>query len=115
LNALAAYVQTLHSSANPDMTTPETLARGKTLFAQNCAVCHGVLGDGKSAIAATLSPAPASFKWVQPDLGQVLQVLQDGIPGAAMPTWKDLLSESDRKAVAGFVRSLYEPSKLNGR
>jgi hypothetical protein len=28
-----------------------------------------------------------------------------------MPVWKDQLSESDRAAVAGFVRSFYEAAK----
>jgi cytochrome c oxidase cbb3-type subunit 2/cytochrome c oxidase cbb3-type subunit I/II len=115
LNALVAHVQTLHPFANPEKAAPETLARGKTLFLQDCAVCHGAIGDGKSAVAATLAPAPANLKWIRPDFDYVLQILRDGIPGTAMPSWKDQLSESDRGALAGFVRSLYESTKLNER
>jgi len=36
-------------------------------------------------------------------------VLREGIPGIAMPPWKkDQLSEPDRAALAGYVRSLYD-------
>ena len=115
LNALAAFVLTLHKPANAMRTTPESSDRGRALFLQNCSPCHGLLGDGKSAIAATLTPPPANFHLKQPDFDHVMQVLQDGIPGTAMPTWRDQLSESDRAALAGFVRSLYAPTKLDKR
>ncbi len=114
LSALAAYVQTFHPVAKTDQAPPEILAQGRTLFQKNCAACHGELGDGKSAVAATLSPPPANLKWMQPDFEFALQVLQNGIPGTAMPSWKEQISESDRRALAGFVRSLFEPETPKG-
>jgi mono/diheme cytochrome c family protein len=45
---------------------------------------------------------------MQPDADLILQLLRDGIPGTAMPSWKEQLPESDRAAIADFVRSLYE-------
>jgi cytochrome c oxidase cbb3-type subunit 2/cytochrome c oxidase cbb3-type subunit I/II len=107
LSALAAYVQSLHPVANPDQPTSEILVRGNALFRKNCAPCHGEFGDAKTAVASTLSPPPANLKWIQPDFDFELKVLRDGIPGTAMPSWKDQISESDRKALAAFVRSLY--------
>jgi cytochrome c oxidase cbb3-type subunit II len=83
------------------------------LFRQACAPCHGIHGDGKSAAAATLAPAPTNFQLEQPDFNYVLQVLREGVPGTAMPIWKSQLSESDRAAVANYVRSLYELSPSN--
>jgi cbb3-type cytochrome c oxidase subunit III len=112
LNAVAAYVQSLHPDHNPDRATPETLARGAALFIKNCAPCHGEVGDGKSAASRTLSPPPANLKWIQPDFDFELRVLRDGIPGTAMPSWKDQISESDREALAAFVRSLYESTEV---
>jgi cbb3-type cytochrome c oxidase subunit III len=112
LDGLAAYVQTLHSSVNQNITTTETSTRGKTLFIQACAPCHGALGDGKSVAAATLAPAPTNLKWEQPDFDYVLQVLREGVPGTAMPVWKNQLSESDRAALANYVRTLYAPNQL---
>jgi mono/diheme cytochrome c family protein len=113
LRALAEYVQTLHPPA--DSTTPEPAPseHARNLFTQNCAACHGLSGDGKGAAAATLMPPPASFKLNQPDFDLILKVLREGIPGTAMPAGPAQLSESDRAALAGFVRSIYEPAKAN--
>jgi len=39
---------------NPVMPTPETLANAKKFFGFDCAMCHGVTGDGKSDLAASM-------------------------------------------------------------
>jgi len=107
LTALAAYVQTLHQPAKVAPVSPEALQHGNRIFLQNCAPCHGVSGDGKGAAATALIPEPASFKLKQPDFDYILQVVSDGIPGTAMPAWKNQISESDRRALADFVRSCF--------
>jgi len=107
LSALAAYVQTLHPVTTPEQPASEVLVHGQILFQQACAACHGVNGDGKAAAAAVLAPAPTNFRLERPDTDYVLDVLRDGIPGTAMPALKSQLSESDRKALASFVRSFY--------
>jgi mono/diheme cytochrome c family protein len=107
LGALGAYVQSLHPPGKVDPVSLPSLQRGNQVFLQNCAPCHGVAGDGKGTVATTLIPEPANFKWKQPDADYILQVLSDGIPGTAMPAWKNQISESDRRALAGFVRSLF--------
>ena len=109
LSALAAYVQSLHPAGQPDAVSPASLQRGNQVFQQNCAPCHGASGDGKGTAAAALRPEPANFQWKQPDPGYILQVLSEGIPGTGMPAWKSQISESDRRALAGFVRSLFSP------
>jgi len=46
-------------------TTPSarpSVARGETLFRENCVVCHGVRGDARTERAKTLDPPPASFR-----------------------------------------------------
>jgi cytochrome c oxidase cbb3-type subunit 2/cytochrome c oxidase cbb3-type subunit I/II len=108
LRAVSAYVQTLHAPSKSDDIARAPTERAKDLFQKNCAPCHGVHGDGESALAATLIPPPANFKRMQPDADLILQLLRDGIPGTAMPSWKEQLPESDRAAIADFVRSLYE-------
>ena len=107
LGALAAYVQSLHPPANVDLVPPPSLQRGNQVFLQNCAPCHGAAGDGKGTAATTLIPEPANFKWKQPDSDYILQVLSEGIPGTAMPAWKNQIPELDRRALADFVRSLF--------
>jgi cytochrome c oxidase cbb3-type subunit 2/cytochrome c oxidase cbb3-type subunit I/II len=114
LAALAAYVQNLHPTSNTDQPSRGALEHGRTVFLQNCAPCHGVSADGKGVAAATLNPRPANFKLKQPDFDYILQVVRDGIPGTAMPSWKAQLSESDRAALARFVRSVFEDTNSRG-
>ena len=39
---------------NPIKPTPENLADAKKLFGYDCAMCHGVAGDGKGDLAASM-------------------------------------------------------------
>jgi mono/diheme cytochrome c family protein len=108
LSALGAFVQSLHPFTTPEAATPESLQRGSQVFMQNCAPCHGMAGDGKGTAAAALIPQPANFKLKQPDFNYILQVLTDGVPGTGMPAWNQQIPEPDRRALAGFVRSLFQ-------
>jgi mono/diheme cytochrome c family protein len=114
LDALAAYVLTLHPPGQPDKASPEALQRGNQVFEKNCAQCHGALGDGKGPAAATLMPEPANFKLKQPDFEYIVKVLSEGIPGTGMPAWRDQIPESDRQALASFVRGLFERADSTG-
>ncbi|MGA7158162.1 MAG: cytochrome c [Acidobacteriaceae bacterium] len=58
---------------NPVKATPEGQARARKIYSYDCAVCHGVNGDGKGDIAATLKPAPKD--WTNP---ATLQNVTDG-------------------------------------
>jgi cbb3-type cytochrome c oxidase subunit III len=107
LIGLVSYVQSLHPIVPPEPAAPESLARGRTLFLQLCASCHGVQGDAKSPAALALAPAPTNFRLEQPDASYVLKVLDEGISGTAMPSWKKQLSESDCLALASFVSTFY--------
>lgn len=108
LSALAAYVKSLHSTSESTNLTPDSLAHGSALFLKNCVPCHGSSGDGKGPASVTLSPPPANFRQIQPDADYIQKVLREGIPGTGMPVWAGQLSESDRVALAGYVRSLYD-------
>ena len=108
LAALSAYVQTLHQAPQAKQAPPGDARRGGELFQQNCAPCHGVLGDGKGPNSTNLLPEPANFKLKQPNSDYILQILKDGIPGTGMPSWQNQLSDSDRRDLANFVPSLFE-------
>ena len=45
----------------PQKSAEEMLAQGKRVYEQNCAICHGVTGDGKGDAAQFLVPRPRSF------------------------------------------------------
>jgi cytochrome c oxidase cbb3-type subunit I/II len=109
LRALVAYVQSLHvSGAVPSTQGATGLNDGESLFAANCASCHGATGAGNGPVAGALAPRPTNFRLKNPTRERVLDVLADGLPGTAMAPWKNQLSEDQRHALAEFVRSLYD-------
>lgn len=94
---LAAYPVPLAPSSPPD------LARGATLYAQNCAACHGANGDGHGPNAARLDPPPIAFadktRADQRSLFGLYQVISQGLDGTAMQSFA-ALPEADRWALA---------------
>ena len=112
LRALVAYIQSLHVPSALSSTQGATsLNEGESLFAANCASCHGARGAGNGPVAGALAPQPTNFHLKKPDWERVLEVLANGLPGTAMPPWKSQLSVDQRYALAEFVRSLYGSSR----
>src|SRR3546814_13717184 len=64
------------------------LARGASLFAQNCASCHGMTGNGHGPDAAKLTTPPIAFSEIvrarQRSPFALYQVIDQGIDGTAM-------------------------------
>jgi cytochrome c oxidase cbb3-type subunit I/II len=109
LRALVAYMQSLYpSSAAPPTQEATSLNEGKAVFAANCANCHGDRGAGNGPEAGALAPPPTNFHLKKPSQERAWQVLENGVPGTSMPPWRIQLSADQRRAVAEFVRSLYE-------
>jgi mono/diheme cytochrome c family protein len=108
LRTLIAYVQSLGVPSAPSMS-PETASvdQGKALFAANCASCHGDQESGNGPAAGALAPPPTNFNVKRPTQRRVLDVLENGIPGTAMPPWKRQLDQEQQQALAEFVHSLY--------
>ena len=92
------------------------LSRGQVLYEKNCAVCHGVPGDGKGEAAYLLQPKPRNFRAgkfrlvtaqnLEPTREDVFRTVTNGMPGTAMPSWLPL-PESDRWALADHVLKLH--------
>lgn len=89
----------------PIAVTEESLAMGADIFAQNCARCHGPEGQG------TQRAPSLNVKSYLADVNDAAleQIVTFGVPGTAMPTWGDRLSEVEIQAVVGFMRS-WEPT-----
>jgi mono/diheme cytochrome c family protein len=49
------------NTPNPEKSTPESLAKAKSLFAIDCALCHGDNGDGKTDMAKSLKVTLPNF------------------------------------------------------
>lgn len=79
----------------------------KPLYLQNCAACHGVDGRGDGLMSSILPRPPANFHWRRPNSDYAKQVISDGVPGTAMPSWKSKLTDSQRSALAEYVRGFF--------
>lgn len=117
INALVSYILSWSTGGPPVIPpTPTYIPRaaitappnvegdpnhGSILYDQNCAVCHGINGEGR--IGATLAKAWPS---VRPDL-EVKTTISNGIEGSPMPAWSQAnggpLTEADINDLVAFV------------
>lgn len=107
LRALIAYIRALYPDDPASAQQTTNLVEGEALFAAACASCHGDTGAGNGPAAAALAPAPTNFHLKQPTAERAWKVLEEGVPGTAMPPWKNELSEDERHALVEYIRSLY--------
>jgi mono/diheme cytochrome c family protein len=84
------------------------LERGRTRFEIVCATCHGLTGDGQSAVARKMElrrPPPL----IEPPVttfvpGRVFRVISLGY--GLMPSYAAVLDVTDRWAVVAYLRAL---------
>jgi mono/diheme cytochrome c family protein len=92
---------------NPFANNEDALKKGKKLYAQNCAICHGDKGKGDGIAGAALKPKPANF---------TLESIQSQSDGAIfwkltagrspMAAYKEILSEEQRWQLITYIRTL---------
>jgi copper transport protein len=94
---------------NPVAATPASVARGQELYQQHCVMCHGVGGRGDGPLARTLNPPPADLRVhvSQHTEGQLWLWISNGIPGSAMPAFKDVVSDEDRWNLVNYLRDRF--------
>jgi copper transport protein len=100
------------NSGNPVPKTAESVAAGKAVFEQHCAVCHGTDGHGDGPAAARLNPPPADLYAAHVDYHsdqQLYDWIRNGITGSAMTGFKGQLSDQQIWDVVNYVRSLRHP------
>jgi mono/diheme cytochrome c family protein len=97
----------LLSNVAPSTQEATNLNEGKSLFAANCASCHGDTGAGNGPAAGALAPSPTNFHLKKPTEERAWEVLENGVPGTAMPPWRSQLNTDQRHALVVFVRSFY--------
>src|SRR6266404_4218997 len=114
LRALVAYIRSLNVPRAPSAASETaTLDQGKAFFAAFCGSCHGSSGAGNGPTAGVLAPPPTNFHLKRPTEERAWEVLENGVPGTAMPPWKDQLSDDQRHALVEVVCSLYGTPQEN--
>lgn len=114
--ALAAAVGVAAAQDDLPAAAPASVERGRAVYEESCAPCHGFRGDGHGSAARWLDPRPRDFtrglyklrstaSGHLPTDEDLLRVIDVGVPGTSMPGWRDELSESDRRAVVAYVKT----------
>jgi mono/diheme cytochrome c family protein len=97
--------------------TPELLALGQSVYATQCAACHGSSGRGDGEAAYLLYPKPRDFvaaryrlvsTWERvPTDDDLFRTISRGMPGSAMPSWGHL-SEDERWGLVHYIKAFAE-------
>ena len=97
---------------NPLAASSDSVAGGKKLYAQNCAVCHGAKGAGDGEGGKALDPPPAKLAGLgampMASDGFLYWTIAEGGPPvkSAMPPYKSVLKEEDIWKLVHYLRTL---------
>ncbi|HVX42202.1 MAG TPA: cytochrome c/FTR1 family iron permease [Gemmatimonadaceae bacterium] len=99
---VVAYLESLRR-------TPEQVAEGEGLYAQNCLECHGAAGLSDGALARSLSKLPpevGSFaRQAEKSDSLLADMVANGTPGTPMPPSRQL-SPAQVQSVVAYLRNL---------
>lgn len=105
------------SMRNPLPGSPEVIARGRTIFAANCASCHGPEGRGDGEAGRQLSPRPGDLakltrrSMMSGNAYLYWTIAQGGAPfGTAMPAFEDVLSRDEIWSVVRLLQAGLPPA-----
>ncbi len=91
------------------LASAEAHDRGRRLFLEHCALCHGVKADGQGVRRTGLTTRPRDFtdpSWHRrTSPRRVFYVVREGVRGTAMASWRSLTDEQVWDIVA-FLTSL---------
>lgn len=91
------------------LQSADAQARGRTLFLANCALCHGVRGDGQGERRAGMDVPPRNFldpQWrARTTPRHIYFAIREGLAGTPMAGWKSL-REDDAWDLTAYILSM---------
>ena len=118
LNYVREYSGT---AAHPEMLGDEefdedVLLQGQAVYMKRCQQCHGITGDGKGPVAASMYPRPRDYRQgifkftstpygAKPRRDDLIRTVTRGVPGTSMPSF-DRLVKRELHAVVDYVLML---------
>ena len=103
---------------------PEASEKGKAVYENSCAHCHGIEGRGDGSAAENLLPKPRDFtrglyKIRSTESGELptdqdlFDIITVGMPGSSMPEWETALSANERWEVVAYIKTFHDGFKEN--
>lgn len=94
---------------NPFPASPDNIERGRQVYQQSCALCHG--SDGRSATQLGRNMYPPAMDLNSPHVqhwsdGDLFWIIQNGIRLTGMPAWDGSISKDDTWKLARFIHAL---------
>ncbi|NQU57576.1 MAG: c-type cytochrome [Rhodospirillales bacterium] len=108
--------QSWSSLEGSDKANEQTVSKGRKLFEDNCAACHGERGIGERPDDPNAKDeygfvAPAlnndAHGWHHPDM-QIIETILNGSPrNERMIAWKEQLSRQEAEQLVAYIKSLW--------
>jgi cytochrome c oxidase cbb3-type subunit 3 len=91
-------------------TDDKSLDAGKSIYMDNCAACHGRLGEGG------VGPNLTDDYWLHGgSIKDIFKTIKYGVPAKGMKAWQAELSPSQIRQVASYIKSLYGTNPPNAK
>ncbi len=91
------------ASAEQEWSMQDLLTKGETVYAGNCAACHGPTGAGIPGVFPAIANSPIATG----DAAEHMNLVMNGKSGTAMAAYKTQLSDVDLAAVITFERNSF--------
>lgn len=95
----------LASVKEPWLPNADVAAAGQKIFKQNCAVCHGEKGDSIGGLPNARNLVEGKWKTGE-GLISLFKVLQNGLPGTQMVSFKQTLKPVERWALLNWIETI---------
>jgi cytochrome c oxidase cbb3-type subunit 3 len=87
-----------------------SLDAGKAVYMDNCAACHGRLGEGG------VGPNLTDDYWLHGgSINDIFKTIKYGVPAKGMKAWQAELSPSQIRQVSSFIKSLHGTNPPNAK
>ncbi len=84
---------------------------GEKIYDNNCAMCHGTVGNGAGEAADGLTPSPTNFLDLKymPMRSRVdhFEAIKNGRTNTSMPPWSDALTDGEIWDAIAYIEHLF--------
>ncbi len=98
-----AEAAAIAAAAEQQWSMQDLLTKGETIYATNCAACHGPTGAGIPGVFPAMTNSPVATG----DVADHMSIVMNGKSGTAMAAYKTQLSDVDLAAVITFERNSF--------